>query len=164
MNWYEGHERMKPYLRGNGIDVACGHIKAPEAVGIDIVPRGEEYHPGYTSVADLCFDAMDLPFRDGTLDFVFCSHGLEHMPSPRSALREWARVLKPGGHLCCIVPDVRYVYFDDPDAPGGRIYHGLEPDKIRPMLDNIGLDVLYYDTIRDNYVFDIVARRRRETV
>jgi GT2 family glycosyltransferase/2-polyprenyl-3-methyl-5-hydroxy-6-metoxy-1,4-benzoquinol methylase len=44
---------------------------------------------------------------DGSEDFVVCNHVLEHMRDPLGALREWLRVLKPGGHLYVSVPDGR---------------------------------------------------------
>lgn len=42
-------------------------------------------------------DAMNLGFADGSFDFVFSYHALEHIENPRKALREIHRVLKPGG-------------------------------------------------------------------
>ena len=45
-----------------------------------------------------------LPFLDGSHDFVVSSHVLEHFPDPIKALREWYRVIKPGGYIVMIVP------------------------------------------------------------
>ena len=44
-------------------------------------------------------DAMNLPFRDGVADVVTVAFGLRNMASWPAALREMARVLRPGGHL-----------------------------------------------------------------
>jgi len=41
-----------------------------------------------------------LPLPDGTLDGVFANMYLHHAPEPPAAIREMARVLKPGGVLC----------------------------------------------------------------
>jgi SAM-dependent methyltransferase len=46
-----------------------------------------------------------LPFVDASFDFVTCTETLEHMADANLALREMARVLKPGGRLVVSVPD-----------------------------------------------------------
>ncbi len=42
---------------------------------------------------------------DGSFDFVFSSHCLEHVRDPVEALGNWIRVVRPGGHLVISVPD-----------------------------------------------------------
>jgi ubiquinone/menaquinone biosynthesis C-methylase UbiE len=42
---------------------------------------------------------------DNAFDFVHTSHCLEHMQNPVVALNSWLRILKPGGHMICLVPD-----------------------------------------------------------
>jgi len=42
---------------------------------------------------------------DGSYDFVHSSHCLEHLVNPREGLRNWLRVVKPGGFLIITVPD-----------------------------------------------------------
>jgi predicted SAM-dependent methyltransferase len=51
-----------------------------------------------------------LPFQDGSVDHILCSHFLEHItPSQMAgALTDYARVLRPGGTLHVILPDLRY--------------------------------------------------------
>lgn len=44
-------------------------------------------------------DALALPFDDATFDAVTISFGLRNVPDPRAALREFARVTRPGGRL-----------------------------------------------------------------
>ncbi|GAA1406309.1 hypothetical protein GCM10009662_38060 [Catellatospora coxensis] len=48
-------------------------------------------------------DATDLPFGDATFDTVIANHMLYHLDDPTAALREFARVLRPGGHLAVAV-------------------------------------------------------------
>jgi ubiquinone/menaquinone biosynthesis C-methylase UbiE len=43
--------------------------------------------------------AVPLPFEDNTFDLVTCLEALEFMPGTPAALREFIRVLKPGGLL-----------------------------------------------------------------
>jgi SAM-dependent methyltransferase len=46
----------------------------------------------------------DLPFKDGTLDYVVSSHVIEHFFDPVKALKEWYRVIRPGGYVFIIAP------------------------------------------------------------
>ena len=50
-----------------------------------------------------CFEQMDanerLPFADGSFDAVFSNDAMCHIPDRSRALREWFRVLKPGGRI-----------------------------------------------------------------
>jgi ubiquinone/menaquinone biosynthesis C-methylase UbiE len=40
-----------------------------------------------------------LPLQDGSVDFLSCTEVLRHVPRPEAALREFARVLAPGGRI-----------------------------------------------------------------
>lgn len=57
---------------------------------------------------DYVFDAAkQLPFKDNTFDLIYASHILEHIPwyKTEDVLKEWVRILKPGGQLEVWVPD-----------------------------------------------------------
>lgn len=47
----------------------------------------------------LCADAMNLPLPDASFDVATVAFGLRNMADYGAALREFARVLRPGGHL-----------------------------------------------------------------
>ena len=78
-------------IKGKGIDIGCG----PDPITPDARP----------------FDVQDgdanviTRYVHDQFDYVYSSHCLEHMRDPRSALREWWQLVKPGGHLFFIVPD-----------------------------------------------------------
>jgi demethylmenaquinone methyltransferase / 2-methoxy-6-polyprenyl-1,4-benzoquinol methylase len=64
------------------------HSPGVGAAAHDVAPRGV-----------LCADAMRLPFRDASLDFVTVGYGLRNVSDLDACLRELLRVLKPGGVL-----------------------------------------------------------------
>lgn len=49
-------------------------------------------------------DATELPFDSNTFDVIFCSHVLEHIPDDNLAMKEFYRVLRPGGWGILQVP------------------------------------------------------------
>lgn len=49
-------------------------------------------------------DATALAYADGSFDLVVANHVLEHIPDDASAMREFFRVLKPGGRAILQVP------------------------------------------------------------
>src|SRR3569833_417437 len=60
--------------------------------------------PSPTFGARGIFPVYPLAARVDTCDFVLSSHMLEHSANPLKALREWLRVLKPGGTLLLVLP------------------------------------------------------------
>lgn len=60
---------------------------------------------------DVVCDIRRLPVPDQTFDIVFSSHTLEHFSwtSVDKVLKEWSRVLKVGGELRIVVPNLRHV-------------------------------------------------------
>jgi SAM-dependent methyltransferase len=49
-------------------------------------------------------DAVAMPFKAQTYDFIVASHVLEHIKNPLQALKEMWRVLQPGGFVYLILP------------------------------------------------------------
>lgn len=79
------------YCSGRGVDIGCGDDPVlPDCDKWDL-PQGDAQ---YLAGVD-----------DATYDWVYSSHCLEHVHDPSEALRNWWRVLKPGGHLIVMVPD-----------------------------------------------------------
>ena len=53
---------------------------------------------------DIVSDITAIPQFDASFDAVLCTEVFEHLPDPLAALREFARLLKVGGHLILTAP------------------------------------------------------------
>ncbi len=91
---------LSRYFVGRGIDVGCGD---------DCLAKYASLFPLIASVDpwDVAQgDAQTLPgVRDAHYDFLVSSHCLEHLPDPFEAMRNWIRVVRPGGYLVVVIPD-----------------------------------------------------------
>jgi SAM-dependent methyltransferase len=47
-----------------------------------------------------------LPYAHGDFQYITCLEGLEHIENPHQAIREFARLLAPGGQLVISVPNI----------------------------------------------------------
>jgi ubiquinone/menaquinone biosynthesis C-methylase UbiE len=96
-----------------GVDSSPGML----AHAREKVPQGEFYEA----------DLHELPLRDDSVDLVVCAIALVHLADIDGPFREFARVLRPGGHL--VVSDQRGligdiispVLFDGPEGKLGYI-------------------------------------------
>jgi SAM-dependent methyltransferase len=136
---------------GVALDAACGTgrlaallaSRGHRVLGVDGSPdmlaRARERVPvGRFGLGDL----HRLPVADDAVDLVTCSLALTHVPDLRPVMAEFARVLRPGGHLVTsdvhpervargAVPPVRL-----PDGRAGRLesHHHPAGDYVRAAL------------------------------
>lgn len=86
---------------------------ADDYTGIDIHSNIEDIQSALSEQigpVDMRFgDARELPFEDASLDCVFSMSVLEHIKEIDAAMKEVARVLKPGGHLIVGFPIENFV-------------------------------------------------------
>lgn len=114
-------ERLLKYCKGNGLDLGFGGTAiSKSAIAVD----REEHNPSrakndHAMPTHLVGDVRNLYwFKDGVLDYVFSSHALEDFVDTEAVLKEWLRVLKPGGNLVLFLPDE-------------QVYRSVTPDEIR---------------------------------
>lgn len=60
-------------------------------------------------------DVYHLPFGDGSFEAAHCERVLMHLENPTEALRETARVVRPGGTIVAAEPDWAGCRIDHPD-------------------------------------------------
>lgn len=155
------------------LDVACGTgVVTQDLIGRGAAVTGIDAHPGMLAVARenvpaarfLEASADSIPLESGIADAVTCQFGLMFFPDRPAALREFFRVLKPGGTLAVTVWDslentpiyAKVVALlqrmaGEEAANALRIPYGLgDPDRLGGLL-------------RDAGFVEVVADRRRGT-
>ena len=80
-----------------GVDLDEGRLRS----ALDGSTRSRSARP---SIELAVGDGQRLPFADASFDRIICTETLEHVADARLALRELARVLRPGGRLAVSVP------------------------------------------------------------
>jgi SAM-dependent methyltransferase len=98
---------------GKVLDVGCGagwsaHWFAAhghDVIGVDLNPRAFEPPPS-DRLRFVPGSAMDLPFPDGAFDVAASNQCLEHVPNPARMLTEMLRVVRPGGIVCVVGPNL----------------------------------------------------------
>lgn len=91
-------EKKHQLLNKLKLHLACGLDYHEDYINIDLYPIGK---------VDAQFDVLKLPYDDNTIDEIKAFHIIEHFDffEGQEALKEWFRVLKPGGKLYLETPD-----------------------------------------------------------
>ena len=76
------------------------------------VKKGEEYSRqlGFDNIHWKEADIQAIPYPDNNFDTVISCETIEHVPNPELAVRELARVLRPGGRLFLTTPNYFNVF------------------------------------------------------
>ncbi len=153
-----------PYLQGRTVELGVGMRKIwPSVIGVDNAGTF-----GANTAADVRCDIRDLSmFADASFDNVVSSHALEDFAPEDvpNVLREWTRILRPGGHLVLYVPSANL--YPKVGEPGANPAHksNFWPGDIEKLLRDmpgVGWELLESEE-RDEaneYSLYIVAKRR----
>jgi len=155
------------YTKGVGIDIGCGLNKIHSvAIGIDSQLSDKDF--GYPFGANIKLakidDRLSLPwFNDKSLDFVFSSHCLEHFSKPNVIIQEASRLLKAGGYLVLILPDMRF--YPKKDKFGANPDHKWDcsPQILIDKINSIAsFDTIQIDTLHEKLNSVILVPRDKQ--
>lgn len=146
---------------------------------------GSEILSGYTNIdareecnPDLVCDIRKLPYDDSSVDKILASDILEHTGRLETidVLKEWARVLKPGGILIIKIPNIdtiidvykaKKIPFDElvrklyggQQYNGNYHYTGFNPENITQLLTSVGFKIIKITSRMEKYDWSNMAIR-----
>ena len=153
--------RLEPlflaHLRHGGrvLDAGCGRSLFTEirpdwpfeivAADVDLGVLASR-RAAFPQVRWVAADAHPLPFRDATFDGLFAGELIEHLPDPLPGVREFRRVLAPGGRLILTTPNRRRLAnrVDRSERPYSPDHLSeLSYDEVVSLLRAAGFEVLH---------------------
>lgn len=96
----------------------------------------------YREPIDYVCEITAVPLPDRSLDAIVCTEVLEHVTDPMDVLREFSRLLKPGGKLFLSAPLLSYLHMEPYHYYGGFTHywykhwlprHGFAVDTLVPV-------------------------------
>jgi SAM-dependent methyltransferase len=124
------HPILDPVAPGVALDAACGTGRYAEylaarghrVIGVDTSPDMLARARARVPTAEFRHGALDaLPLPDNHVDIVVCALALTHVADLAPPITEFARVLRPGGHLVIVDVDQELVSL-------GSVPHMRSPD------------------------------------
>lgn len=126
------------FTRGQGLDLGCGGNKVwPHAIGVDNYAATAQFgNPMKPDVVSSC-EKLSI-FGSASVDWVFSSHLLEHIQDTGAALREWWRVIKPGGFLILYLPHKEFYPNCGTEGSNPDHKHDFMPQDIVDHMKDVG--------------------------
>ena len=108
MSWLAARRARRFGTRGLKLHFGCGSVRLDGWVNIDLAARVREL----ATPPDFTLDVRQrLPFPGGSARLIYHEHLMEHLTIEEGTrcLRDWLRVLEPGGVLRVATPDLEYL-------------------------------------------------------
>lgn len=109
--------------RATIVDVGCGPgfnltllAKYGTVIGVDPNPAARRLASQTTGARVLDGSATCLPLPDHSVDLITCLDVIEHVENDGAALREFFRVLRPGGVVLLLTPAYQFLWSEHDEA------------------------------------------------
>ena len=158
---YRGEVMSLQYIAGTGVEIGALHAplsvdkKRAKVLYVDRMSQEDLYrqYPEFKKYDIVTPDIIDngdelRTIADLFYDFCISNHVLEHLEDPLKGLRNWLRILKPGGILYLSVP-----------LPYNVVDKHRQPTDISHIIDDHGLmarDRQQYVQRRRDHFYDFV--------
>ena len=149
---------------GNLLDIGCGwgaflanaREKGFTPYGVDVCHKAANFASTVLGIPTVCDQLDNCQFTEAMFDVAVVIHTLEHLMSPSAALNQLHKILKPGGLLCGIMPNIggfcsvtmkeRWQWLDE-----NTHYVHFTPDSLKATLEKHGFEVVKVYTHTGDY-------------
>ena len=153
----ERGERVLDLGCGAGRFVAALLDAGTDAVGVELAEAALERARRNVPGAELQLLGPDgaIPLEDASVDLVWCSEVLEHVPDTAGLLSEARRVLRTGGRLLVTTPShdlprralIALLRFDEHVDPLGQHVRFYSRRSLRRVLDSFAFEAVHVTSI-----------------
>ena len=98
----------------------------------------------YGGINYVC-DLSQIPVAENKYDMVICTQTLEHIPEPKKVLKEFYRILKPGGKLLLSVP----LFYEEHEIPFD--YYRYTQFGLQHLLGSVHFDIKTIEKLEGYY-------------
>jgi SAM-dependent methyltransferase len=101
---------------GGPLERTLGRLGYTNVLGIDISPESARRAVSQGSGNVVLMDGTRMDFKENSFDVLIASDVLEHIENENAAMKEWYRILKPGGRALIFVPAFKFLWSGHDDA------------------------------------------------
>lgn len=160
--WQTEVESLLPWFFGKGVDIGCGaRTINKDVLRVDI---DKKVKPDVVASGDT------LPFKSEEFDFICSIHSFEHFSNSKKTLTEWLRVIKKGGMIGIVHPDIYYTKKQNPEIdnkglkenPFNKHYHEHTADSFVKMLKewvDLPFKLVDYGVACGNWSFYVILKK-----
>jgi len=134
------------------------------SIGVDISKKMLEYAVKHADEKKLTAvymygSILELPFMDNTADYIINARVLWTLVEPDKAIKEWARVIKPGGSIYCFnrmkenegITVFKENFYENKEVDEKLVVQGSKMDELKNLMERNGLVNARIEQLPDTY-------------
>jgi len=161
---------IKDLSKLNGLNLGAGgrHIRGTlpidahrSSATFDLPKEQDNVHGTFLGWSD------KLPFANNSVDFIVSTHNFEHLANPPKTMNHYLDLLKPGGGIGIVIPNIDYIWDARKDTNSWGHRWATRPETVCAMYEVFWKDraeLVQLGTLKNRVSFDFVLRKHGKYV